>query len=67
MLKPGYKTTEFAVTVLLSVGALVAALAGELTPRWAAIASAVSVGAYNLARGIAKAGALWNQPPTPGA
>lgn len=64
-MKPGYKTTEFAVTVLTAVGALVAALAGELTPRWAAIASAVSVSAYSLARGFTKAGALWNQPPPP--
>jgi uncharacterized membrane protein YfcA len=52
--KPGYKTTEFFVTVLTAVGALIAALAGQLTPRYAAIASAVSVAAYALSRGLAK-------------
>jgi predicted acyltransferase len=40
--------------VLTAVGALVAALAGQLTPRYAAIASAVSVAAYALSRGLAK-------------
>ena len=67
MLKPGYKTTEFAVTALTAIGGLVAALAGELTPRYAALAAAISTGAYALARGITKLGALWSQPPTPGA
>ena len=54
MLKPGIKTTEFAVTVLTSLGALVAALAGDLAPHWAAIAAIVSSSAYALARGLAK-------------
>jgi hypothetical protein len=36
------------------VGVLGAALASALTPRYAAIASAVSVAAYALARGLAK-------------
>jgi hypothetical protein len=61
--KPGYKTTEFAVTVLTAIGALAAALAGELTPRYAAIASAVATGAYAVSRGITKLGVYLNQPP----
>ena len=52
--KPGFKTTEFAITVLTDVGIVAAALAGNLTPRWAAIAAAVSTSAYALARGLAK-------------
>lgn len=54
--KPGHKTTEFALTVLTVVGLLAAALADQLTPRYAAIATAVSVGAYAVARGLAKIG-----------
>jgi predicted acyltransferase len=52
--KPGYKTTEFLVTVLLSLGALLASLTEQLPPKYAALASAVSVAAYSVARGMAK-------------
>lgn len=55
--KPGHKTTEALATVLVAVGVLAAALAGHLSPRWAAIASSVSVGAYSLSRGLTKLGA----------
>jgi hypothetical protein len=65
MVKPGYKTTEFAVTVLTSLAALVAALAGQLSPRYAAIASAVSVGLYAVSRGLAKATAPAVLPVAP--
>lgn len=58
VLKPGYKTTEFAVTVLTAVGALAAALAGQLNPRYAAIAASISTGSYAVARGITKLGVL---------
>jgi hypothetical protein len=54
MYKPGYKTTELAVTVLANIGFLLAALTSHLSPHWAAIASAVSVAAYNGSRGLAK-------------
>ena len=67
--KPGYKTTEFAVTVLTCVGILAAALASQLTPRYAAIATAISSGAYALSRGLAKlvapAAVTVNPPPQP--
>lgn len=52
--KPGYRTTEFWVTTLTSLAALVAALSSHLAPRYAAIAAAVSSGLYALARGLAK-------------
>jgi len=54
--KPGYKTTEFAVTVLTALAALIAALSGHLGPRYAAIAAAVSTGLYAVSRGITKTG-----------
>jgi predicted acyltransferase len=63
MLKPGHKTTEFAVTVLVALGSLAASLAGVLAPRYAAIASAVSVAAYSIARGLAKNGATRTTVP----
>ena len=53
-LKPGYRTTEFWVTSLTSLAALIAALSGNLSPRYAAIAAAVSSGLYGVSRGLAK-------------
>lgn len=65
MLKPGYKTTELAVTVLASIGFLAAALAGDLSPHWAAIATSISAGAYALSRGLAKLYPPKDAPPAP--
>jgi hypothetical protein len=53
-MKPGYKTTEFYATLAANVGVLGAALSGVLSPKYAAIAAAVSVAAYNVSRGLAK-------------
>ena len=53
-LKPGYKTTEFFVTVLTAIGLITASSASWLPPRFAAIGTAISVGAYAIARGLAK-------------
>lgn len=53
-MKPGYKTTEFWVTVLTAVGIVVAALADALPPKWATVAVAVATAAYNVARGLSK-------------
>lgn len=58
VLKPGVRTTEFAVTTLTAVGSLAAALAGQLTPKYAALAASISTGSYALARGITKLGVL---------
>ena len=67
--KPGWKTTEFWVTVAWVVGLVSAALAGAVAPRWTALASAISIGAYALARGLAKQGVPYVPPqkPTPAA
>lgn len=62
--KPGYKTTEFLVTALAALGALIAALADKLPARYAAIASAVSLGCYAISRGLTKLGAQTTAPPT---
>lgn len=53
-LKPGYKTTEFLIVVLTSVGLIVSASADWLPPRYAATGVAVSTAAYAIARGLAK-------------
>jgi len=60
-MKPGYKTTEFWVTVLTAVGALIAALADQLPPKYAALGAAISSGLYAISRGLAKV-----YPPKPG-
>lgn len=53
-MKPGQRTTEFWVTLATVIGVVTAALADALSPRYAAIASAVSVSAYAISRGLAK-------------
>ena len=60
-LKPGYKTTEFAVVVLTDIGIVAGALAGNLSPHYAAMATAIASGAYAVARGLAK---LYPPKPT---
>jgi hypothetical protein len=52
--KSGWQTTEFWVTVLTAVGAVAAAQQNALPPRYAALASAVSVSAYAISRALAK-------------
>lgn len=59
-MKPGHRTSEFVATVALCVALGTAALVSQLSPRYAAIASAISIAAYAISRGIAKQG-------TPGA
>lgn len=53
-MKPGWKTTEFWVTVLASVGAVAAAAQGVLPDKYAALAVAFSSAAYAISRGLAK-------------
>ena len=55
-LKPGWKTTEFWVTVLTQFSIVGGALAGVLPPKEAALLAAFSQAAYTIARGIAKSG-----------
>lgn len=54
--KHGYHTTEFWITVATDVGIAGAALAGVLSPKWAAVATAASAVGYSIARGLAKLG-----------
>lgn len=54
--KSGHKTTEFLFTALVAIGSVAAALAGDLSPRYAALASAVSAAAYAISRAITKNG-----------
>ncbi len=54
--KPGYLTTEFYVTIITTIGGLLAAFAGGLPPAWAARIAMVSAGAYALSRAVAKIG-----------
>ncbi len=53
-MKPGQKTTEFLVTAAIIIGAVAFAIADKLPPKYAALATAVSGGAYALSRGLAK-------------
>lgn len=52
--KAGYATTEFWLTILTTVGAVAASSTSNLPPRYAAIATAVSVSAYAFSRALAK-------------
>ncbi len=59
-MKPGYKTTEFWLTVATNLAAILCAFAGTLPPEKAAVCMAISNGIYAAARGLAKS----QQPPT---
>jgi hypothetical protein len=53
-MKPGWKTTEFWVTTLATVGSLTAAVAGFVPGPWGLVAAGLSSAAYAISRGIAK-------------
>ena len=61
-MKPGYKTTEFIVNACIIVGVVAFAVADKLPPKYAALASAVSAGAYAVSRGLAKLNAPKPRP-----
>lgn len=52
--KPGWRTTEFWVTVAADVGAIALAAEGALPHKYAAVLAAVSTAAYAVSRGLAK-------------
>lgn len=52
--KPGYKTTEFWMTVLMVVGTWATSLKDILPAKQAAITSGIAVSAYAIARGLQK-------------
>lgn len=51
---PGFRTTEFWVTVATGVGAVAVSAEGALPHRYAAVAATVAAVAYALSRGLAK-------------
>lgn len=54
--KPGWKTTEFWVTVLTVVGSIATASVGIVPNEYAALVTAFAQAAYVISRGIAKSG-----------
>jgi hypothetical protein len=56
-MKPGQKTTEFAVTAAVIIGNVIAAAEGSLSDHQASVASVLAGAAYAISRGIAKRGA----------
>lgn len=56
--KPGIKTTELWVAVLVPLGSLIAALANELAPRYPVYAGAITGAGYAISRGLTKLGAF---------
>jgi len=52
--KPGVRTTEFWLAVVVIAGSALDALAGSLPDRYAGIAAAVASVLYALSRGLAK-------------
>lgn len=56
IIKPGWKTTEFWISVLTSAGSILASAIGFLPPKYAAIVTAASAGLYSVSRGLAKTG-----------
>lgn len=60
--KPGYKTTEFWITVTAGAASMIGGVVGILPPEWAVIAGALSAGLYTISRGLAKQGIDPNLP-----
>ena len=58
LLKPGFKTTEFAFTLVFVALSVLGVLAGQLQGPYAPIAVAVVTGAYAIARGMAKSNSV---------
>jgi len=54
LLKDGWKTTEFWVTVLTDAGLLISSVAGVLPAKYAALGASISTALYAVARGLAK-------------
>ena len=52
--KSGWRSTEFCMTLLASLGAVAASSVGILPPVWAAAVASLSTLSYTLSRGLAK-------------
>lgn len=53
-MKPGYKTTEFWLTLFSSILPAIGAMAGVIAPETAAVAGAAVTGVYNAGRALEK-------------
>lgn len=53
-MKPGYKTTEFWITLAVNLATLISSIAGALPTKWALIAAVTSATLYTLCRTAAK-------------
>jgi hypothetical protein len=53
-MKPGYKTTEFWVTIIANALDFLSSMEGALPPEKAAYVAAFINGAYAISRGLAK-------------
>lgn len=53
-MKPGYKTTEFWITIATVAASLFGAAENVLPKQWALVAAALSSACYSIARGQAK-------------
>ena len=61
--KPGWKSTEFWMSALGSLAAILGAFAGILPAEYAGIDVAVSGGLYTVSRGLAKSRPAVMRPP----
>lgn len=52
--RPGFKTSEWLVTLTTIIGAAATAAQGSLPPKWAAVIATVATVAYSISRGLAK-------------
>ena len=52
--KPGWKTSEFKMTVVFHLAAILLAATQNVDAQWAVVASAIAQSAYNWSRGQAK-------------
>ena len=54
VMKAGFKTTEFWLSIATTAAALLGAVADVFPSKWAALIMAVSTGLYTISRGMAK-------------
>lgn len=54
IVKPGYKTTEFWMSVLASASGLIGQIQGSIPEPWGVVAATIITAAYTVARAIAK-------------
>lgn len=55
-MKPGYKTTEFWITIVSVITSTATGLSGIVEPKFAAILGAIATVGYAISRGLAKQG-----------